>query len=133
MVDQFVTVTALEERLKIEREATKILIGDLRDEMVETRRDAALAAAGYSLVKEQIKESFDGLARAHNDHFDELKTMIKKHDAPIARLRAYETLAVGGVNLAIPAFKAFKKIASVVLVGAAGGGMGLILFGMITR
>lgn len=127
------TKSMIDTALAVAGEHEERLVSELRASMRDVQREASLAAAGYELIKEQLRDSMSDLASKQEVRFDELKTMITRHDAPIARLRMYETIAAGGVNLAAPALTTVKKIASILLAGIAGGSMGLILFGLIAK
>ena len=129
----FVTRDELKTALEIERIHTREMIDgaanvnasiltDIRTTMREVQREIAQAAAGYQMLKENQAQQFA-----------DLKSMIGTHEAPIRRLRAYETLASGGFGIAFPAVRILKRAAAVLMAGVMGGGMGLFLFGMITR
>jgi hypothetical protein len=143
MEEKLVTENALETRLKIEREATKAMIYDevrsqilpVREIAQEAQREAMAAAAGYRMVKDFIQEMVDGLSKTTGERFDRLEKMIETHDAPIRRLRAYETFAVAGVNVigSLPFLKWLKRALSFFLAVGGGVFIGMVLFSVVAR
>lgn len=131
---EFVTHEELRTALEVERGHTKNVIdaavkatadrhdavlGEIRVSMREVQKEAALAAAGYGLLKTSIDERFGQIA-----------ALIEAHDGPIRRLKIYEKAAVGVANAVIgmPFWNWLRK--GLAWIAAIGGGaaLGSVLF-----